>query len=93
MLALLAATAAAVAAGLLRHAMARRRCAHVTVCAWCRSSKRPGGHWARLERYTARHQPGPVSHGICEACVDRYFPESSLEATLTPAARQHPART
>jgi len=72
--ALIAAAAAMVASALLQ---ARRQArARATVCAWCKSAKRPRGGFARLERYTRRQQTLAVSHGICRSCVHRYFPET-----------------
>ena len=35
------------------------------------------GYWIRLENYIETHSVAQFSHGICEKCLDRFYPEAN----------------
>ncbi|MDR1296469.1 MAG: hypothetical protein LBO05_03675 [Deltaproteobacteria bacterium] len=49
------------------------------VCADCKNVKDPGGQWLPLDRYLALYTEMEVSHGYCEACVEKMLAETADE--------------
>lgn len=45
------------------------------VCAWCQQIRTTDGRWTSLDRYVAEHSDAQVSHGICDACLEKKYPE------------------
>jgi uncharacterized PurR-regulated membrane protein YhhQ (DUF165 family) len=48
-------------------------------CAYCKDIKDEDGHWHPLEIYIQRHSEARFSHGICESCAQKHFPELMAE--------------
>ena len=44
------------------------------ICASCKSIKDDTGKWIELETYLPGHSDAEFSHGICEACAKRLYP-------------------
>ena len=44
-------------------------------CAYCKNIRDEQGHWHMLEDYVQRHSEARFSHGICEECAKKHFPE------------------
>jgi len=47
-------------------------------CAYCKNIRDEEGAWHQLESYIQRHSDAKFSHGICEECVQKFFPEFQL---------------
>lgn len=52
--------------------------AFVTICAWCRMVRVPGGRWLPITSYLPEPAAGRLTHGMCPRCRDR------IHADLTP---------
>lgn len=50
-------------------------------CAYCKDIRDDDGHWHQLEAYIQNHSHARFSHGICEACAAKHFPEYDLTIT------------
>jgi len=44
-------------------------------CAYCKDIRDDDGYWKRLEAYISEHSDASFSHGICDACLEKHFPE------------------
>lgn len=44
-------------------------------CAYCKNIQDEDGEWHPLEVYVQRHSEAKFSHGICEECAVKHFPE------------------
>jgi len=47
------------------------------ICAGCKKIKDAGGDWCDLETYFRAHSDTEFSHGLCQACAERLYPEYS----------------
>lgn len=44
-------------------------------CSYCKNIRDDEGHWHPLEKYIQDHFEAKFSHGICEECAQKHFPE------------------
>lgn len=70
----------------LRTAMAKLEAAHdriarlegiLSTCSYCRRIRTESGAWTTLERLVEEHVDTQFSHGICDECMAREFPDLS----------------
>lgn len=47
----------------------------IPICASCKSIRNEAGEWRRLEEYLSRHTDATLTHGLCEPCARRLYPE------------------
>jgi uncharacterized PurR-regulated membrane protein YhhQ (DUF165 family) len=47
-------------------------------CSYCRNIRDENGQWHQLELYIQRHSDAMFSHGICESCAEKQFPQYRL---------------
>lgn len=47
----------------------------IPICAHCKSIRDDDGYWEQVEVYVSQHSDASFSHGICPACMEKYFPE------------------
>ena len=47
----------------------------IPICASCKKIRRDDNSWEQLESYISRHHPIDFSHGICEDCTKKLYPE------------------
>lgn len=47
----------------------------IPICAHCKNIRDDVGSWHQLEEYISYHSDAEFSHGICPACVGKYFAE------------------
>jgi DNA-binding response OmpR family regulator len=47
----------------------------VPICMHCKQIRDDKGYWNQLESYISKHSDALFSHGICEACLGKYYPE------------------
>ncbi|HXH71317.1 MAG TPA: hypothetical protein VNI58_00675 [Mariprofundaceae bacterium] len=44
------------------------------VCAGCKRVRDDDGYWEQIDVYIHKHTRAEITHGLCPACVDRYYP-------------------
>jgi CheY-like chemotaxis protein len=49
------------------------------ICASCKRIRDDEGDWVQLERYIREHSEAEFSHGICEDCARRIYPDCRTE--------------
>jgi len=47
----------------------------IPICASCKKIRKDDGSWEQIEVYLIRHYPINFSHGICEDCTKKLYPE------------------
>lgn len=47
----------------------------VPICTYCKKIRDTEGKWHRLESFISNHSSAEFSHGICEECMEKLFPE------------------
>jgi hypothetical protein len=50
----------------------------VPICMHCNEIRDDKGYWNQLEKYITEHSDAQLSHGICEKCLERYYPDLDL---------------
>lgn len=53
----------------------------IPICSYCRNLKDDAGTWKKIEDYLSSHSDAQLSHGICEPCMRKHFPEFLDEET------------
>lgn len=51
-------------------------------CSYCKDIRDEEGTWHQLEAYIQRHSDARFSHGICNPCLLKHFPELTGDAPL-----------
>lgn len=49
----------------------------IPICASCKSIRTDQGEWRRLEEYLSAHTDALLTHGLCEPCARRIYPEQA----------------
>jgi hypothetical protein len=49
------------------------------ICSYCKKIRDDEGYWSQVEEYIHRHTGTKFSHSICQDCVEKHFPEYSLQ--------------
>ena len=49
----------------------------IPICMYCKGIRDDKGSWNKLEKYMSEHSEAQFSHGICEECLDKYYPEEA----------------
>ncbi|MBN1308257.1 MAG: hypothetical protein JXA18_10095 [Chitinispirillaceae bacterium] len=47
----------------------------IPICAACKKIRNDQGYWERIEKYIEDHSEADFSHGICEECARKLYPE------------------
>lgn len=47
----------------------------IPICAHCKKIRDDQGYWKQLEAYISDHSDALFSHGICDECEKKYYPE------------------
>jgi len=50
----------------------------IPICAYCKGIRDDQGSWKRLEEYISANSDAEFSHGICDHCLKKYFPETAI---------------
>ncbi len=50
----------------------------VPICMHCKKIRDDKGFWNQLEKYITEHSDALLSHGICDACLKKYYPDLDL---------------
>ncbi len=51
----------------------------IPICAYCKKIRDDKGYWEAVESYVYRAPSASFTHGICEACVNKHFPDEGGE--------------
>jgi hypothetical protein len=49
------------------------------ICSFCKKIRCDDGGWEQIETYVSRHTEAHFSHGLCEACLKRHYPDFADE--------------
>ena len=44
-------------------------------CSFCKAIRDDDGEWHRLEEYISNHSEAQFSHGVCEPCAQKHYPD------------------
>lgn len=47
----------------------------VPICMHCKQIRDDQGYWNKLESFISKHSDAQFSHSICDACMEKYYPE------------------
>jgi hypothetical protein len=47
----------------------------IPICMHCRKIRDEEGFWVSVEKYVSSHTDADFSHGICEECLNKYYPD------------------
>lgn len=50
----------------------------VPICSHCKKIRDDKGYWNQIEEYISRHSEAVFSHGICQECAEKYYPDMDL---------------
>lgn len=63
----------------------------IPICASCKKIRDDAGYWHAVEGYISKHTDATFTHGLCNDCVEQYFPgvrtrreESGMDGGLGP---------
>ncbi len=45
------------------------------ICSYCKKIRDDKGYWTQVEAYIHQHTDAEFSHGICQECANKYYPE------------------
>lgn len=48
------------------------------ICSYCKKIRDDKGSWNSIEDYIHEHSEAEFSHGICQECAEKYFPDDDL---------------
>lgn len=54
----------------------------IPICAGCKKVRDDEGYWNHVEIYVAEHTRAEFSHGFCEECMERLYPEAARAKRL-----------
>jgi PAS domain-containing protein len=49
----------------------------IPICMHCKGIRDDKGSWHKLEKFIMEHSEAQFSHGICEECLKKYYPEEA----------------
>ena len=47
----------------------------IPICMHCKQIRDDKGYWNRMEEFIENHSEVQFSHSLCEACLEKYYPE------------------
>jgi PAS domain S-box-containing protein len=47
----------------------------IPICASCKKIRNDGGYWQQVEEYVADHTDADFSHGLCDECAHKLYPD------------------
>jgi hypothetical protein len=48
------------------------------ICSHCKKIRDDKGYWNQIEVYIDQHSEARFSHGICQDCAKKYYPDYDL---------------
>lgn len=59
----------------------------IPICSYCKGIRNDHGYWQSVEKFIQSYADVEFSHGVCEKCMQEYFPEvAAAEQGLSAAA-------
>ncbi len=55
----------------------------LTICSFCKKIKNDEGDYESIEKYIHGHSDVKFSHGVCQECAEKYYPELYLNKQTT----------
>lgn len=49
----------------------------IPICAHCKGIRDDKGYWIQLEKYISDHSEAEFSHGMCDTCLNKLYPENN----------------
>lgn len=49
----------------------------IPICMHCKEIRDDKGSWNQLEKYISEHSEAQFSHGICDKCLEKHYPEEA----------------
>ena len=50
----------------------------IPICSHCKKIRDDKGYWTQIESYIHEHSEADFSHGICQECAEKYYPDADL---------------
>lgn len=47
----------------------------IPICSYCKGIRDDQGYWSSVEKFIKQHSDVEFTHGICDKCLQKYFPE------------------
>ncbi|WP_094555512.1 GAF domain-containing protein [Synechococcus sp. 1G10] len=47
----------------------------IPICSYCKAIRNDAGYWSSVETFIKQHSDVAFTHGVCEACIEKHFPE------------------
>ena len=47
----------------------------IPICSYCKKIRDDAGLWQQMESYIMKHSDASFTHGVCEPCAKKYFPD------------------
>jgi hypothetical protein len=47
----------------------------VPICMHCKGIRDDKGYWNQIEKYITEHSDAQLSHGVCDECLKKYYPD------------------
>jgi len=47
----------------------------IPICMHCKEIRDDEGYWSQLEIYISKHSEAEFSHGLCNKCLEKYYPK------------------
>lgn len=47
----------------------------IPICMHCKEIRDDQGYWNQLEKYISEHSQAQFSHAICDACLEKFYPD------------------
>lgn len=47
----------------------------IPICSHCKKIRDDSGYWGQIDTYIQNHSDATFSHGICDDCLKKYYPE------------------
>lgn len=64
----------------------------IPICMYCHKIRGEKQIWDQLEAYLMEHTEAELSHAICPACMDKYYPEEKEEPCSLPKGEAESSR-
>ena len=48
------------------------------ICMHCKNIRDDKGYWTQIESYIHEHSEAKFSHGICQECAKKYYPDMDI---------------
>jgi CheY-like chemotaxis protein len=56
----------------------------IPICAGCKQIRDDQGYWTQVEGYIQQHTDAKFSHGMCPACIQKWYPELEEAGPANP---------